>query len=113
VSEPLAPHSDLTLAALIRELQMANQRADEAERFVRNFIALAPFARPDELPPLSRHVRPSLRPRSTPRPTPPQGVPQIRHRAALDSIEQRSTQWGRRWAPPPSIPHRRSPGDGE
>jgi hypothetical protein len=100
------PHSDLTLAALIRELNMANRRADEAERFAINFAALAPFARPDELPPLTRHVRAPLRPRSMPRPTPPRGIPQA-------GIEQRPTQWGRRWAPPPSIPHRRSPGDGE
>lgn len=75
--------TELTIAVLARELEAATRRADEAERFAINFAALAPYARPDELPPLRRFRR-------------------------ITAPRQRTP-----WAPPASVPYRRTVRDME
>jgi hypothetical protein len=60
-------HVEQQLSILVHELAEANHRADEAERFTRNLLALQEFARPDQLPPLTRAFRPRPRPEA-PRP---------------------------------------------
>jgi hypothetical protein len=57
----MEPHVEQTISVLVHELAEANHRADEAERFTRNLLALQEFARPDQMPPLTRAFR--FRPR--------------------------------------------------
>lgn len=73
----LGSYTDLTVAVLIRELELANRRAEEAERFLMNFIALAPYARsgPEmsktRIPPRKKTRKPWRPPPGLPHPRSP------------------------------------------